>query len=150
MSAMVAAASLKLLVTKDIEYEPKSQKYVMHCDNPVCNRQVMLPKEGDDLGIEPIRGRLEKDEEILKRVSGLHGMPKILLRNHVPVAEADKYFDNYELTPEFVLKRKGETGVEVEEKPWTVKDDSGVESYSLMAPAVVVGLIKQLADVLDL
>ena len=36
------------------------------------------------------------------------------------------------------------------EKPWTVKDDAGVESYSLMPSAVVIGLIKQVAGVLGL
>ena len=40
--------------------------------------------------------------------------------------------------------------VEVEEKPWTVKDDNGVESYSLLAPPVAVTLIKQLSKVLNL
>ncbi len=142
--------NLKLLVTKDIEFDPKTEKFIMHCDNPECHRQVMLPKEGDDLGIGPIRERLEKDEEILKKVSGLHGMAKILLRNHVPAVQAKKYFDKYELTPEYVLTRKGDTGVVVKEKPWTIKDDNGVESNSLLAPAVVVTLVKQLADVLDL
>jgi adenylate kinase family enzyme len=143
--------SLKLLVTKDITYDKKNKKFFLHCDNPACEKEIMLPKEGDDLGIGPIKDRLVKDEEILKSVFGLHGMPKILLRNHVAVKDADKNFDSYELTPEFVLSWNDKKGiVEVGEKPWTIKDDNGKEAYSLMAPAVVVALIKQLADVLDL
>lgn len=143
--------NLKLLVTKDIDYDQDSGKFLMHCDNPECGKAVMKPKEGDDLGIEPIMGRLKKDEEIIRSIFGLHGMPKILLRNHVAVKDSKKYFDEYELTPEYVLKwDKQNKKVEVIEKPWTIKDDNGVESYSLLSQPVVVGLIKQIADVLDL
>ncbi|MFH1543121.1 MAG: hypothetical protein ABIE03_01135, partial [Patescibacteria group bacterium] len=92
---------------------------------------------------------LEKDEGILRSVFGLYGVPKILLRNHVPVDEAEKYFDKYEITPEYVFKLDGKK-VKVEEKPWSVKDDNGVECYSLLAAPVVVALIKQLVEVLDL
>ncbi len=143
--------NLKLLVTKDISYNSKEKKFVLHCDNPDCKKEIMLPKEGDNLGIGPIKDRLIKDEEILKSIMGLHGMPKVLLRNHVAVKDADKYFDRYELTPEYVLSWNENKGmVDVVEKPWTVNDDNGEESYSLMAPTVVVTLIKQLADTLDL
>lgn len=139
--------NLKLLVTKFIGWDDKNKTFYLMCDNPECNKARMVPKEGDNLGVAPIKPRLEKDEAIVRKISELHGMPKLLLRNHVPAAEADKYFDHYELTPEFILKLVGEK-IEVTEKPWTIKDDSGVESCSLMAPAVVVSLIKQLADVL--
>jgi adenylate kinase family enzyme len=144
-----SSRNLKLLVTKDIEYDQKDKKYYLLCDNPDCKGQKMLPKEGDDLGIGPIKDRLIKDEQILKQVFGLHGMPKILLRNHVPANEANQYFDDYELTPEFILGWDGKK-VTVKEKSWTIKDDNGVESNSLMAPAVVVSLVKQLAEVLNL
>ena len=141
----------KLLVTKDIGYDKNTKKYVLHCDNPDCRRTEMVRKESDDLGIGPLQGRLIKDEEILRTTFGLHGIPKVLLRNHVAVKDANKYFDNYELTPEYILSWNENKGiVEVGEKPWTIKDDNGEESYSLLAPAVVVALVKQLADVLDL
>lgn len=141
--------NLKLLVTKFVGWDEKEQKFYLMCDNPECNKARMGPKEGDNLGIEPIKSRLEKDEAIVKKVFELHGMPKILLRNHVPVAETGKYFDSYELTPEFVLSQKNGK-IEVTEKPWTVKDDNGIESCSLMASAVVISLIKQLVDALEL
>jgi len=143
--------NMKLLVTKDIDYDEKTGRFLIRCDNPDCDRAVMKAKEGDDLGIEPIRGRLQKDEEIIKSVFGLHGMPKILLRNHVSVKEAKKYFDDYELTPEYVLNwDKKNKKVQVTEKPWTIKDDNDIQSYSLLSQPVVVALIKQLADILDL
>lgn len=142
--------NLKLLVTKDVRYDPKTEGYYLICDNPDCHEVRMVPKEGDDVGIAPIRARLDKDEEILKKVFGLHGMGKVLLRNHVPVSEAREYFDDYELTPEYVLEHDGTGKVSVFEKPWTILDDNGVESHSLMAPAVAVSLIKQLPDILGL
>ena len=110
----------------------------------------MEKKEGDNLGLEPIRERLTKDEEILKSVFSLHGIAKILLRNHVGVSQASKYFDEYELTPEYVFKWDEKARkVKVEEKSWIFKDDNGVESFSLLAPAVVVSMIKQLVEVLE-
>jgi len=108
----------------------------------------MEPKEGDELGIGPIRERLTKDEEILRKAFALHGISKILLRNHVAVSEADKYFDDYEITPEYSFEGEGDK-IKVIEKPWTVKDDSGVASVSLLSAPVVVGLLKQLADILE-
>lgn len=143
--------STKLLVTSKVDYDEKTKKFYLLCDNPECpGAERMVPKEGDDLGIEPIRERLEKDEEILKKVFELHGVPKILLRNHVPAKEVSKYFDPYEITPEYVLKWDAKNKkVVVEEKAWKVTDDNGVESNSLLAPPVVVGLIKQLYEVLD-
>jgi adenylate kinase family enzyme len=143
--------NLKLLVTSKIEYDEKEDKFFLLCDNPDCDmngKARMQPKEGDEKGLLPIRERLDKDEELMKQAFALYGIPKILLRNHVPVTEAKEHFDDYELTPEYVLKIKGGK-VEVQEIPWTIKDDNKVECYSLLAPPVVVSFIKQLAEVLN-
>ncbi len=141
--------NIKLLITNKVEYDEKEKKYYLLCDSPRCKGGFrMEPKEGDELGIGPIRERLNKDEEILKKAFALHGIPKILLRNHVAEAEADKYFDDYEITPEYSFEGEGDK-IKVIEKPWTVKDDSGVTSVSLLSAPVVVGLLKQLADILQ-
>ncbi|MBI2066246.1 hypothetical protein HYT60_01965 [Candidatus Woesebacteria bacterium] len=138
----------KLLITSKIEYDLESNEFYLVCDNPTCRGARMQPKEGDNLGISPIMGRLLKDEEIIKTVFSLHGIPKILLRNHVPVPEAKKYFDDYELTPEYVLEvDKKAKKVIVKEKPWTIKDDNGVECFSLLAPPVMVAMVKQMAEI---
>jgi len=142
--------NLKLLITSRVGYDQKNKKFHLECDNPNCSGAIMVGKQGDDQGIEPIRDRLNKDEEILRKAFELHGIPKILLRNHVAVSEAEKYFDDYEITPEFVLSWDESTKkVKVTEKSWTVKDDNGVESFSLMSAPVVVALIKQLVEVLE-
>lgn len=140
--------NIKLLITSKIHYDTKNREYYLVCDNPGCKGARMVAKEGDDKGLEPIRERLDKDEELIKTAFKLHGVPKILLRNHVPVDVADKFFDKYELTPQynFSLGKKGE--VKIKEFPWTVEDDNGVECYSLLAPPVVVSFLKQMVEVL--
>ncbi|MGD8744050.1 MAG: nucleoside monophosphate kinase [Candidatus Woesebacteria bacterium] len=141
----------KLLVTSKVEYDKKRDEFNLVCDNPDCEGAIMQSKEGDDKGLDPIRERLDMDEELVRTAFKLHGIPKILLRNHVPVMEADKYFDNYELTPEygFVWDDKKKK-VKVTEKSFVVKDDNGVDSFSLLAPPVVVSMLKQMVEVLDL
>ncbi len=144
-----AVPNKKLLITSKIAYDSKTKDFILICDNSACKGAKTVRKEGDDLGISPLRPRLAKDEEILRKALNLYGIPKILLRNHVPVAQAQKYYDSYEITPEYVLNWNGKTKkVEVSERPWKVKDDNGVESYSLLAAPVMVSLLKQVVEVL--
>jgi adenylate kinase family enzyme len=139
----------KLFVTSRAEYDAKNKEFYLVCDNTDCKGARMEKKEGDELGIETIRPRLVKDEQIIKDVFSLHGIPKILLTNSVPVAEVQKYFKKYEITPEYSFKWDEKAKkVKIIEKPWTIKDDNGVESYSLLAAPVMVSLIKQLVEVL--
>lgn len=145
--------NIKLLMTSSQEYDEKEKKFYLVCDNPDCDgsgKARMAGKQGDDQGLEPIRERLNSDEELLRETFNLHGVPKILLRNHVPVSDAKKYFDEYELTPEYGMEwDANKKKVKVTEKHWTIKDDNGVECYSLLAAPVVVAFVKQLAEVLS-
>lgn len=139
----------KLLITSKVEYDTESKEYYLVCDNPTCKGARMVGKEGDDKGLDPIRKRLDRDEELLRTAFKLHGIPKILLRNHVPVKDARKYFDPYEITPEYVFKfDKRKKKVKVSEKPFSVKDDNGIASNSLLAPPVVITMLKQMVEVL--
>jgi len=139
----------KLLVTSKIGFDIKTEVFYLVCDNQSCDGARMVRKEGDDKGLEPIRERLNKDEELIKTAFQLHGVPKILLRNHVPVSQVKKYYDDYELTPEYSFSKEKDGGIKVHEKSWVIKDDNGVDCHSLLAPPVVVTLIKQLVEVLD-
>ena len=143
--------SLKLLPTKKVGFDKKENKFYLLCDNSECKGARMVQKEGDELGIEPIRERLKTDEELIKRAFSLHGIPKILLRNSVPVDKAKKFVDDYEITPgyNYQWNEKAEK-VEISEKPWQVLDDEGVPCYSLMPPPVVVSLIKQIVKALGI
>jgi len=143
--------SVKLLPTKKIGYDKTKKEFYLLCDNPDCRGARMKRKEGDELGIEPIRARLEKDNELLQKTFSLYGIPKILLRNCLPVEKAVELVDDYEITPEYNYSWDEKTKkIAIFKKPWKVYDDSGVCSYSLMPPPVVVSLIKQLTDVLNL
>ncbi len=140
--------NLKLLPTKKVEYE--DNKFHLICDNSQCQGKRMVIKEGDELGIRPIRQRLETDENLIKKAFSLYGIPKILLRNSVPSDKVKEYVDNYEVTPEFVYERNDKGEINVTEKPWEILDDNGVASNSLMPPPVVVSLIKQMVEVLKI
>jgi len=140
--------NLKLLATKKAGYDKKENKFYLVCDNSSCKGARMVTKEGDELGIEPIRERLEKDEMLIKEAFGLQGIHKVLLRNSIPVDKVKKFADDYEITPEYVYSfDQKENKVTVSEKPWEVKDDEGVLSNSLMPPPVAVSLIKQLTAI---
>ena len=143
--------NIKTLPTKNIGYDKKTGRFFLICDNPFCHQARMVAKEGDELGIEPIRERLSKDAKIIEQAVSLYGVPKIFLRNSMPVDLADQYVDEYEITPEY-LYQWDETNqkVIIQEKPWTFLDDNGVRSYSLLPPPVVVALIKQLVQILNL
>lgn len=139
--------SLKLLPTKNVGYDKKEKKFYLICDNSACKGAKMVTKEGDELGIAPIKDRLEKDEILIKEAFKLQGIPKVFLRNSIPADKAKDYADDYEITPEFGYELNTKTcKIKIIEKPWEIKDDEGVLSNSLMPPPVVVSLIKQLVQ----
>ena len=143
--------NLTTLRTKEIGYDKKTQKYYLMCDNSECHGAKMVSKEGDDAGIESIRDRLTLDNQLIKKVMSVHGIPKILLRNTGPIESMKETVDDYEVTPKYIYRYNEQTGkVDVTEEPWVAKDDTGVDSYSLLAPAVVIGLLRQLVKALDL
>lgn len=140
--------NFKLLTTQKVGYNQEKKEFYLVCDNPECQDAQMGAKEGDNLGIEAIRKRLELDNQLIKKVFSLHGIPKILLRNSIPVKQAKDLIDDYEITPEYFYELNKNKQVKTLEKPWTIKDDQGQEIYSLLAPPAVVSLIKQLAKIL--
>lgn len=145
--------NLKLLATKDVGYDKEGKTFYLKCDDPNCKKSGnrMQGKEGDNLGIGPIKERIKRDGELIDKMFTLHGVPKILLRNAVPAKLAKNYVDAYEITPEYVYSYDAKTDtVKTLEKPWTVKDDEGVEVVSLLAPAVAIALLKQLPQALNL
>jgi len=94
---------------------------------------------------------LEMDGKLIERSFSLYGIPKILLRNSVPVKAASDFIDDYEITPEYSYRWDEKSKkVEIIEKPWIFPDDQGISSYSLLPPPVVVSLIKQMVESLSL
>lgn len=143
--------SLKLFPTTKIEYDQEEKEFHLICDNPECQGAKMVVKEGDELGIEPIKERLKTDESLIKQAFSLYGIPKVLLRNSAPKDKAKELVDDYEITPEYSYKwDEKNREVKTIEKPWQVLDDDGVSCYSLMPPPVVVSLIKQIVEALKI
>jgi len=143
--------NLKLLPTSEVGYNKKKKEFYLICDNPDCKGAKMVSKEGDELGIEPIKERLKMDEELMKMAFSIYGIPKILLRNSLPVKDVEKFVDDYEITPEYSYKWDEKSKkVKIIEKPWVFPDDQGTSSYSLLPPPVVVSLIKQMVEALSL
>ena len=143
--------NLKLLRTKQIGYDEEQKQFYLMCDNDTCGNARMVPKIGDDQGIESIRDRIQIDHEVMKTLLGLHGVPKVYLRNCIPAGSAKDFVDAYEITPSYEYSYDPETkAVSVEEKPWIVNDDDGVPSHSLLPAAVAVSLIRQISSVLGL
>ena len=141
----------KVLRTKEVGYDRNTKQFYLICDNPDCGGARMVSKEGDELGIEAIRERIEIDEKIMQFLLGLQGVPKVKLRNSVPASQAKEYIDDYEITPSYRYKwDESSEKVEVIEEPWVIKDEEGVLSYSLLPATVVVGLIKQTAQIMGL
>jgi adenylate kinase family enzyme len=138
--------NLKLLPTSKVGH--KEDRFYLICDNPECESKRMIAKEGDEQGIGPIRARLDKDEELIKKAISLHGIPKILLRNSVSVEKANECIDDYEITPEYSYNLKENGEIEIIKKPWEIDNDQGIPSYSLMPPPVVVSMIKQMVEAL--
>lgn len=143
--------NLKLFTTKEVEYDEEDKQFYLICDNPDHARSRMYGKEGDEMGIESIRERLELDDQLIAKIFSLHGIKKGLIRNAVPVDQAKDLVENYEITPEYYYEYDENTKTaKTLERPYSVKDDEGVEVYSLLAPPVALSLIKQLAKILEL
>jgi len=148
--ACKTSRNLKLLPTSKVGYDKNKKEFYLLCDNPDCKGAKLVPKEGDEFGIKPIKERLKLDEKLIEKSFSLYGIPKIILRNSLPVKEAKKYVDDYEITPEYYFQWNGKTKkIETKERPWTISDNDGVQSFSLLAPPIVVALIKQMVDVLE-
>ena len=142
--------NLNLMPTKDVGYDEQTKSFFLHCDNPDCDGARMVPKEGDDQGIEAIRGRMDKDETVMAKIMDLQGVDKVLVRNTIPVDEAKEYVDDYEITPGYIHELDQQTGrVVTKEDLWVVNDDDGVPSYSLLPPPVAISMIKQIAQILE-
>lgn len=140
----------KLLRTKEIGYDPAGKAFYLICDNSSCGGKRMVAKEGDKLGVEAVRERIEIDDKVMRMLLGLKGVPKVFLRNSITAPAAKDYVDDYEITPAYKYELDGTGKVKIIEEPWTVNDDDGQPSYSLLPAAVVVALIKQVAATLGL
>ena len=144
--------NLKLLPTKFVEYDKQEQKFHLLCDNKNCegySKTRLVAKEGDDKGIEPLRDRLDLDGKLMDMAMTLQGIPRIMVRNAIPVDKITEYTEPYEVTPAFSYEYDEKTDqVITNQEPWVVKDDSGKDCNSLLAPPALLSLMSQLHTLL--
>ena len=153
--------NFRLLPTSKISYDKGKNEFYLMCDSADClasrdflggDKEVALvQKEGDALGTEPIKDRLALDKKLIEMAFSLYGIPKVLLRNTVPVKDAPESINEYEITPQYdYIWDDKKNKVIVKESPWVIQDDDGIDSYSLLPAPVTVSLIKQIAEVLPI
>ena len=143
--------NLTLNPTKFVGYDEATKEYFLMCDNKDClgfGKERMGPKEGDNLGIEAIRDRLEMDQQVIDKAFTLQGVPKVYLNNAVPADKAKGLVDDYEITPEFSHFKKEDGAIGVKENSWVVKDNDGTDSFSVMPATIVLSLISQIYNLL--
>lgn len=139
--------SPKLLLTKHIKMDQKTGEIYLLCDNEKCQPVRMVKKEGDELGIEPIRGRLEDDARVMEAIIGRNDLEKVFLSASIPVSEAH-YVDEYEIHKIYSHEWDKKAGRVISvSQNWVFKDDLGRDSYTLFPPAVTVHLIKEMVRV---
>ncbi len=141
--------NLTLLPTEFVGYDEQTGEFYLECDNPACNRERMVEKEGDAQGLELIKNRLINDWELMRDIRKFHGIDIIEVYNALEADKATQFVDDYELTKMFNYSLGPNKKVVVEESPY-VCQDHGKDYVSLLAPAVTVQLIRQLAKFFDL
>ena len=141
--------NLTLLPTEFIGYDKKTEEFYLECDNPACNKERMVAKEGDSQGLESIKDRLINDWHLMNELRSFHGIDIIELYNALENDKASEYIDDYEKTKEWTYSLDSQGNVTKKARPYVCTDD-GKEYVSLLAPAVTVQLIKQLAHFFDL
>lgn len=137
--------NIKFLITPEIEYDEKTGEFYLICDNPTCNRQKMIRKPGDELGIKPLAARQKEIEKTI--LAARKRVPEnryIIVHNAVPVDEAEGY-DPKDFTQEAELTwDEKNKRVRVDYVPWITKDDEGRDVYSRYSEPVAAELIKEL------
>ncbi|MFA6198460.1 MAG: nucleoside monophosphate kinase [Patescibacteria group bacterium] len=143
--------NIRLLRTQHVGYDQSTKEFYLMCDNPECQQARMVAKEGDSAGIESVRDRINLDDQVMRALLTLQGVPKVYLRNSIPVDQAAETVDDYEITPAYIYQHDaGTNSVNITEEPWTVADDDGQASYSLLPAPIGVSLIRQIARALGL
>lgn len=124
------------------EIDRNTGETIMYCDNSNCTKQILAPKEGDHLGIINIANRIKSDLEIMNMAKNLYGIPKIEVYNSVPVSEASKYLNPFEITKEYFFTKKEDKIIRNEKD--LIFRENGEEYISLLPTANVVQIIRQI------
>ena len=133
--------------TENVGYDKNSGEIYLICENPDCNSERMVKKQGDDKGIKAILPRIKNDLKLVGLARKLEGIPKIELYNAIETKDKS-LVEDYEITPEFYYEHKDDRVI-VHTKDWVIKEN-GKTYYSLLAPAVLLQFIRQIAEVFNI
>ena len=136
----------RFIPTEFVAFDPKTKETFLQCDNPECKRERMIVKEGDALGTQTIADRVVVDLELMEKVKTIHGIPQINVYNAVPVKDAPKYVEDYELTLDNTYTAQKDGTIKRTTKPF-IFTDHGVDYHSLLPAQITLQLIKQLAEI---
>ena len=144
-----SSRNVTLLPTEFVKYDEETGQFYLECDNPTCNKERMVKKEGDAQGLDSIKDRLINDWNLMRDIRQFHGIDIIELYNALEVSKASKYINDYELTKMFEYSVSKNGKILKTETPY-VCNDCGKQYVSLVAPSVTIQLIRQLANYFDL
>ncbi len=140
-----------LLLTTYLDRDPNTGEIFLLCDNPNCHQARMHIKDGDSLGVEAIRDRLNREEEIMEKILALEKSDNILLSASVPVYLAKETVDDYEIHDIYDYHwDNANKKIKPLGKHWRFKDDLGRDSYTLFPPPVTVYFIKEMVRILKI
>lgn len=141
--------NIKLLLTKEIEFDEKSGEFHLVCDRPECQRAHFIQKQGDQDGIEKVKANQREVQKMIDEIKNEAPHLHVVVYNSIPLNEAHKH-DSTDFTEEADLVwDKDKKEVTRKFKPMVVKDDQGRDAYSRWPEPVVVDLVNRLAEWLD-
>lgn len=140
--------NLRLNPTSKVNFDNKTGKYGLLCDNPECSGEQMVAKEGDDKGIMLIESRIKTDLDLMVMARKMYGISKIELYNSIEVDRTAEFYDDYEMTQENYYEGASDCIVK-KTRPYQISEN-GMQMKSLTPAPVVLQFIHQLVEVLGL
>jgi adenylate kinase family enzyme len=141
--------NIKLLLTKEIEYDENTGEFYLICDNMTCEGKHirMRQKQADDLGPDALKEKQKLMVEIMQEIQAKAGDNYLIVHNTVPINEATPEMLKEDFTEEADLSwNEKEQEVARNFKPIQVADDQGREAYSRWPEAVVVEMVEKLVE----
>lgn len=141
--------NIKLLLTKEIEFDEKTGEFHLICERPACDRARFVKKQGDQDGIEKIKERQKKVQDMIDEIKNQSPHLHLSVHNAILLDEAYKH-DPADFTEEAELFwDKDKKEVIRSFKPMVSTDEHGRKVYSRWPEPVVVDMVDKLVDWLD-
>lgn len=141
--------NIKLLLTKEIDYDEKTGEFHLVCERPECQRAHYIQKQGDKDGIEKVKANQKKVQEMIDKIKKETPHLHLVVHNSIPLDEAHKHQPT-DFTEEADLVWDPQKKEVIRNfRPMIVKDDEGRDAHSRWPEPVVVDLVDRLAEWMD-